>query len=205
MWRLRKRLGPTRFFVAGEYGKISRRPHFHAILFGQGFPGGTLVGSDIRAHPILENLWPHGFSSVGAVTYGSAHYVAAYCVKKLATSPDSDAYRYLDPRTGEILPLVPEFCHMSLRPGLGYPWFQKYWADVYQARDGVVQMGGFTVPAPRYYDKLLSTFNSDLHDYKQFERYAKSALFLDDTTPARLAVRETCAYARYNHKERRSL
>ena len=35
MKRVRKKFGPTRFFMCGEYGDENRRPHFHAGLFGE--------------------------------------------------------------------------------------------------------------------------------------------------------------------------
>jgi len=38
MKRLRFHMGPTRFFMCGEYGEENFRPHFHALLFGREFP-----------------------------------------------------------------------------------------------------------------------------------------------------------------------
>jgi hypothetical protein len=89
---------------------------------------------------------------------------------------------------------------MSLRPGIGYAWFQKYWREVYVARDGCVLHGGKTVPAPSYYDKLLQNLDFDLADHKKVARYAQSLSFAHDTTPARLLTREICATAKIQQR-----
>jgi len=34
--------------------------------------------------------------------------------------------------TGEISELEPEFCHMSLKPGIGHDWLRLYWPEVIQ-------------------------------------------------------------------------
>jgi len=147
MYRLRREVGPTRFFCAGEYGAKTLRPHFHAILFGLALSDRLAIGDRLYRSPLLERLWPFGFSSVGDVTMQSAMYVAKYTCK---VDSRLDRYERVDPRTGEVVQCVPEFARMSLRPGLGATWFAKYWREVYEARDGVVQYGGKVLPAPRF-------------------------------------------------------
>lgn len=200
LWRLRKEVGPTRYFVAGEYGSKDGRPHWHALLFGRSFSDRVAIGSELFRSPSLERLWPLGFSSVGDVTPASAMYVAKYCTKVVRGDGADKHYSRLDLRTGEIVRVVPEFARMSLRPGIGAKWFYKYWPEVYVARDGVVMHGGFTVPAPRYYDALLDLAENDLMDSKRAERYTRAGKFVEDTSPARLAVREACAVANHNRK-----
>jgi len=197
---LRRKLGATRFFACGEYGEQTQRPHFHALLFGRTFPDPVLQGTDLFTSQILSKLWPHGFSSFGNCTYQSAAYVAGYSLKKVS-GPNADShYLAIDWRTGELVERTPEFGRMSLKPGIGYTWFQKYWPEVYLARDGCVLKGGKMIPAPRYYDKLLQDLDFDLADSKSFERYTKAAAFADDNTRERLAVRETCAKARVSQR-----
>lgn len=188
----------VRFFACGEYGDINLRPHFHAILFGYQPTDGVPCGKDIFSSKVLSRLWPFGFSSFGGVSYQSASYVAGYCLKKVsnnARSADLYSKRYsrVDPRTGELVTVEPEMGRMSLKPGIGYSWFQKYWREVYLARDGCVLKGGTQVPAPRYYDKLLESLDSDLSDQVFYNRYVNADRFLADTTPERLAVREFIA------------
>lgn len=204
MYRLRKRLGPTRFFMCGEYGGQTLRPHFHALLFGQGFPDREPLSSTLYRSRTLEDLWRFGFSSVGDVSMQSAGYVARYALKKVSGDRAAAHYERLDTRTGEIVSVVPEFGHMSLKPGIGFSWFAKYWQDVFAARDGVV-VKGRVVPSPRYYCRLLESIDPDRVDELEFERYVKSGLISADTTRERLATRELCALARERSRKERSL
>jgi len=204
MYRARKLLGPTRFFMSGEYGTKRLRPHFHALLFGQGFPDRKLIGDNLYRSPVLESLWRNGFSSVGDVTYSSAAYVAKYSLKKVSGPPARDHYLRFDRGTGEIVSVIPEFARMSLKPGIGYNWFMKYWKEVFLARDGIV-IDGREVPSPRYYFDLLDRMDGDLHDAVEFNRYVHSERFKDDCTPERLLSREICALANERRSKERVL
>lgn len=167
MYRVRARYGPTRFFMGGEYGETTGRPHFHALLFGREFDRTNQVSEEAFESPALQSLWPFGFSSVGDVTLQSAQYVAKYCVKKITGKEAEAHYLRVDKQTGEYVYVQPEFGHMSLKPGLGYEWFSKYWKEVYGPRDGVPLKGGVVVPAPRYYDTLL--FRQQLRRYGEIK------------------------------------
>lgn len=190
-----------RFFVGGEYGDDKSRPHFHCLLFGVDFPDKKVLtknkyGHDLFRSAELEKLWPFGFSSFGAVTVQSAAYCAKYTMEKQYGDVAADYYKRVNLQTGEIVDVVPEFGRMSLRPGIGYPWFQKYWKDVYAARDGVI-VEGKKVPPPRYYDRLLEEMVPLLKDEKEFDRYLRGLKFLEDSTPDRLAAREMVEQAKY--------
>lgn len=98
---------------------------------------------------------------------------------------------------------------MSLRPGIGRPWFDKYWRDVYAARDGVVREGGRVVPPPRIYDKWLSELPDGFagerwEELKFGAREERARAFAGDSTRERLIVRERCALAKraFLHKEK---
>jgi hypothetical protein len=201
MKRLRFAHGPTRFFMGGEYGSKLKRPHFHALLFGRSFSDRAAIGDRLFRSPSLEKLWPFGFSSVGDLTLQSALYVAKYSCK-VVTGERADAhYSRVDLRTGEVVQVAPEYGRMSLKPGIGAKWFEKYWREVYLARDGVCLPGGQVVPPPRYYDELLLKLDVDLAESKEFERYERAAKYLEDCSPSRLAAREACALANYNRKQ----
>lgn len=100
--RLRRALFPRtiRYFLAGEYGEITHRPHFHAAIFGlDRITGGGVDGKG----GLVQELWERGFTSVGELNFESAQYIAGYLTKKVV----GDEYS------------VREFSRMSLRPGIG--------------------------------------------------------------------------------------
>jgi len=205
MKRLRKLKGGSRFFMCGEYGSVNLRPHFHALLFGVRFNGLDSIGTNLFRSGELERLWPYGFSSIGSVTYESAGYVARYSLKKVVGVGAFSHYCRVDRVSGEYVQVVPEFARMSLKPGIGFDWFRKYWKEVYGPRDGVVLVGGRVSPAPRYYDQMLEVLYNDVFEDKKRERYVNGGKFVDECTPERLAVRELCAKAKLAFKSQRSL
>lgn len=195
MKRLRKFVSPVRvrYFACGEYGEVGYRPHYHALIFGMDFLDKKLwkktdAGSLIYRSKVLERLWPLGHSSVGEMNFQSAAYVARYAMKKLnGDVVDSRSYGRVDLRSGEILPLVAEFIHMSLKPGIGRAWIEKYVDDVY-AFDRVVVNGVETKP-PRYYDKFVQVKHPFAWRDIAFDREEKALSRAADQTDARLDVR----------------
>lgn len=205
MKRLRKRVGPIRFYMCGEYGEQFARPHFHSMIFGYSFPDRKAFkqsgsGSMIYRSAELESLWPYGFSSVGDATFESAAYVARYVMKKVTGGRAQAHYEALDYDTGEIVSRVPEFNKMSLKPGIGASWFHKYHSDVFP-HDRVVVNGIPTKP-PRYYDKLADKYlDFDFEEIK-FKRFVDSISRLSDNTPERLIAKEIVTNARLSHLKR---
>lgn len=215
MRRLRKRYGcwdvelgswVPRFFMCGEYGELNHRAHFHAILFGVGFPDRVYLrttpsGSRLYRSAQLEELWPAGFSSVGDVTFESAAYVARYVMKKVTGERADEHYLRVEGSTGEILSVEPEFCRMSLKPGIGATWFQRFSGDVFP-QDYVV-LNGTKLRPPRYYDKLLARSDPLLGSASECERELRRLALSDsDSSPDRLAVQEQVATARLRFKKR---
>lgn len=201
MKRLRKRVGTkVRFYCGGEYGEEQMRPHFHACLFGYDFPDKlyykkTGSGQSIYTSKLLESLWPLGLSSVGSVTFESAAYIARYCVQKVTGDLAESHYRVVTD-DGEIIDRVPEFNHMSLKPGIGKPWLDKFRTDVFP-RDYVVVNGVKTKP-PKYYDRLFEkedpgTF-SEIVAQRELDGYGQR--LLGEQSDARLAVKEQISLAR---------
>lgn len=181
MRKIRKHAGPgVRFFLAGEYGTVCRiclksrklckcggyadksnripgRPHYHACLFNIDFPDKKFfkMRGEHRLYTsaTLERLWPYGFSSLGALTFGSACYVGQYCTKKKNGRLAGSHYLFPDRLTGEIISRKPEYAVMSRNPGIGAEWYARYSQEVW-ARDSVIS-NGKEAPPPRYYLKLL--------------------------------------------------
>lgn len=200
-YSLRQRI---RFFMCGEYGEVTQRPHYHACLFGVHFDDREFLkrmksGCNIYTSDLLSELWPAGHSSIGDVTFESAAYVARYVVKKVTGAAAAAHYRVVD-SDGVVHFRTPEFTHMSLKPGIGAPWYAKFASDVYP-RDEVV-IRGMAMKPPKYYDNLLEKFDPDTREWLDAERYKKSLRCADDATPARLRVREKDARARLSFKRR---
>ena len=168
MKRLRKRFGKARFYMCGEYGENTSRPHFHACLFGIFFPDRELFrrlesGSNLYTSKVLNELWPYGFSSVGDVTFESAAYVARYVLKKMFDDKDRlkdmvvmlrhgcsyDELEEFEKRIGKEV-----FSTMSRRPGIGRDWFEKWRGDVFPSDFVVVR--GMKMKPPRYYTDLFA-------------------------------------------------
>lgn len=197
---------PVRFFMAGEYGERRRRPHFHACLFGLDLADRiswrtTASGFAHFRSPFLERFWPHGHVELGSLTLESARYVASYCVKKISGRASSEAYRSVDRDTGEVSSLAPEFGRMSLKPGIGFSWISKFYTDVFP-RDFVVVQGR-KLPVPKYYDSWLKVHRPEMYERLQLQRYQVSCSRANDSTSARLEVRERVALAGVSQSKRK--
>lgn len=107
--RARKELYPRRFryFLVGEYGDVSRRPHYHLSLFGVSSLSRNADTGEYFERSAART-WGKGFVQVAEFNELTAQYVAGYVVKKMTHAND--------PR---LLGLSPEFARMSRRPGLG--------------------------------------------------------------------------------------
>jgi hypothetical protein len=150
MKRLRKEYGDgIRFFASGEYGDENDRAHYHALLFNHDFPDKLpwrlSRGNQLYRSASLERLWPFGFSTIGAVNFQTANYVARYVVKKLRGSLAQQQYADREP----------PFVLMSRNPGIGAAWFAKHASDVYPG-GSIVYGEGRKRRSPRYFDKLHS-------------------------------------------------
>lgn len=156
--RLRKRCGSFRFYHCGEYGERTLRPHYHACIFGLDFSGSREEfarpgGHKLYRSPVLDDLWPHGFHSIGELTFDSAAYVARYVTKKVTGAQAERHYERVDLATGEVWSVRPEYSTMSRRPGIGRAFYDRFKDEVYE-HDSVIFKGAEYAP-PRYFDRLL--------------------------------------------------
>lgn len=196
MRRLRKRGAGIRFFVAGEYGKLYRRPHWHAILFNLTLPDAEELQNGTLRSSSLERLWGRGNVVAGGVTAQSAAYVAGYTQSKSYGRAAQAAYEDLvDPETGEVSSRRPEFCQMSRDPGIGAYWYKRFAGDLFP-EDQAIQEGK-TWKVPRYYWNRFKEDHPLDAEEVAYERYLR-ALVLDpeESTPERRAVREEVSEAR---------
>lgn len=209
--RLRKHLGSkrVRYFHCGEYGDDNSRPHYHALLFGHDFPDKKFHKNNFQGDPIftskvLDDLWQLGHCYLGAVTFESAAYVARYVMKKITGDLANHFYQALDPDTGELVPIVPEY--MTCSRGIGRGWFERFSSDVFPSDFLVVD--GRKIPVPRFYEKLLKRQDADALAAVKSKR-RKTAVNpktilkrVRNSRPKRLVVRETVVKSRLNLSKR---
>lgn len=192
--RLRKKCGSFRYFACGEYGEKGLRPHYHAIIFGLSFQEdrkklSTNGRGDILYYSkTLTETWQNGHATVGSFTYATAAYTARYILKKIGGEHAHNHYYRADPRTGQLSHVVPEFACMSLKPGIGYGWWEKYKADAFPS-DFLTHEGKRHV-VPRYYTNLFKKENENGHKQIIAKRKREMKRFAHDNTPDRLAVKE---------------
>jgi uncharacterized protein YlaI len=208
MKRLRKRFPNRniRFYMCGEYGERDARPHFHALLFNFDFEDRTVwkkteSGSIIYRSAALEELWSFGYSSIGDVTLQSAGYVARYVMKKMTGDFAKRWYERVNPHTGELTRLTPEFNRMSLKPGIAQAWFDKFYADVYP-QDAVVLEGGRKMKPPKFYDLKYEKLDPYRYEEVKMERVLRALSRPRDDSPERLAVKEEVLAAQIKKLER---
>jgi len=193
-----------RFFMCGEYGPLNLRPHYHACLFNINFVdripiGKSASGAVFFDSAILRDLWSHGHVSVQDLNRSAAAYCARYIVDKVTGDAAEAHYRSVD-SDGVVSSRLPEFCHCSLKPGIGSDWFRKFGRDIYP-HDFVIAEGRKERP-PKYYDKLLKRSDRSAIDDIKYSREVKSREFPEEATDARLRVREQVHTARLSTKVR---
>lgn len=158
--RLRKRLGKQKlsYYLCGEYGENTLRPHYHAVILGPDFPGRVAADhrrgvKDVWTDDVVSSAWPFGIHELSPVSFAACAYVAGYVAKKVKFAHDPNRYTRVDTDTGELFELQPEFSRMSRRPAIGRPFIERYWRDVYP-RD-YVPIEGKEYKPPRYYDRWM--------------------------------------------------
>jgi hypothetical protein len=202
--RTNKVTRPIRYYMAGEYGTQRGRPHYHACLFNFSFTDleflrRTNSGSNLYRSAQLESLWPHGFSSVGDVTFESAAYVARYVMKKMKQE-EVDTGALVDLETGEIMPRAPEYNRMSLKPGIGANFLDKYKSDVFP--NDYVIVNGHKAKPPRYYFKRLEQADPETYEYVKGNRELRGLIECEDNTEERLGARRKVLQAKLNQLQR---
>lgn len=151
--RLRKEAGKLRYYMAGEYGEETSRPHYHACIFGWK-PDDLQVWKEktdfnLYTSKTLNDIWGQGYVVVGDVTWDSAAYCARYVLKKLNKKEDVQKAEKQ---------LQKEFVAMSRRPGIAQGWYEKYKDDVYPM-DKIVISDKIKVRPPRYFDDRYEVGN----------------------------------------------
>lgn len=212
MKRFRKSISPTRvrYFMCGEYGSELGRPHFHALIFGYDFDDQVLWKKNKKGQPInisgkLSTLWGNGISTVQELNYETAQYTAQYVTKKITGELAETHYQKVDPETGEVINLKPEYARMSTDGGIGKRWLDEYaWSDVLHSDDVPVRTSkGFCVkPVPRYYDKVNYKDNKEGLEKVKKARRKKARRYAADQKPHRLEAIAECQESRLKLSKR---
>nr|CDL65906.1 unnamed protein product [uncultured bacterium] len=180
--RLRKMYPDTkiRFFLSGEYGPKTFRPHYHAIIFGVDFAHDRYVWRVRRADnmfvnyyrsPSLERAWsvynndvgdyvPIGNVEFSDVSWHTCAYVARYVTKKL-TGNLAQFYTTFN--------LTPPFSLMSRKPGIAYQYYADHGLDIYD-NDKInisTERGGLSMLPPKYFDHFYELDAPD--DYVNYK------------------------------------
>lgn len=213
MKRVRKKYPQKiRYFHVGEYGAKCKhieawetdrtvkdcpgcdvgRPHYHACLFNISFadrePVGQRNGVVYYTSRELQELWPFGFVQVGDITFESAAYAARYCLKKI-TGPQADNWYQVTDNCGEVRKVEPEYTTMSLKPGIGADWYEKYKTDIFPSDEVPVPGSGVFKKVPRYYESLLEREDPGLLEEVKLLREAFKKAHGDEYTPERLMAK----------------
>lgn len=181
--RLRKSIEPKkiRFFQCGEYGDSTSRPHHHMLLFNHRFDDMLIIRRGdypLFNSATLDQLWGHGFCSIGELNFDTACYCARYILKKITGEPAADHY------SGR----KPEYTTMSRRPGIGRGFYDLYPGDIYNF-DRVVVTDQFLCKPPKFYDKLFEVDQPEKFQQIKEERRRK-AIENTENTPERRKIKK---------------
>lgn len=155
-----KRLGKERplgirYFLAGEYGDRTMRPHYHAIMMNCPlndirFIGNNKLGMPLYTSDLMTETWGFGHVTIGRMTWQTAAYVARYTLKK--ASGDTDALY-------EKLGLEPEYTVMSRMPGIGCEYLMKHSQEIYTDDEIILPALSKDKPnvqrPPKYFDRVF--------------------------------------------------
>ena len=115
-----------KYYLVGEYGDKTRRPHYHALLFN--------VKREVIEN--VSSIWKQGHIKVGTVTPESINYCTKYMLKQQFGKRDWRAK---------------PFTTMSRRPAIGMQYLDN--ADWHKHRDSITvrNTNGNYQAMPRYY------------------------------------------------------
>ncbi|QCS36149.1 replication initiator protein [Capybara microvirus Cap1_SP_141] len=153
-----------RYFIAGEYGETSARPHYHAVIYNLPldkldlqFYKTNFNGDLYYTSPVLESIWTHGYVVLSDFSWQTGAYTARYILKK-QFGKASDQFKL----TG----FPQEFVLMSRKPGLGRQYFNENIDDLI-AYDGDICRPGQKSKPGRYFDSLIE--DADPEKYKDLK------------------------------------
>lgn len=153
--RLRKGYqGGIRYFLAGEYGEKTGRPHYHMIIYGwyptDLTPIHKLTKSSHLTSKKLEEIWGKGNVDIAPATPETYRYVAGYVTKKL----------YGDDNKYKEWGMQAPYCVMSRMPGLGDEYYNQHKEEIWE-QGYITCAGGKHARIPDYYYRKLEEENPE--------------------------------------------
>lgn len=114
MKRLRKQYPDNhiKYFAVGEYGSMTKRPHYHAIIFNLPLDDLLPCGLKMFSSKKLESIWQKGRCTVQDVNSTTCRYVCGYMLKD--TRPKSEFKR---------IGIEPPFTLISKKPSIGIDYY----------------------------------------------------------------------------------
>lgn len=160
-----------KYLFSAEYGDHTLRSHYHAILFGLVLDDlveykKTDLGFSLYTSEFVSKAWskkcpvdekPDFYNGSGhprrylgrvliaPVSFETFAYVARYTMKKAG---DDDYFFYRNSLSFK------EFNLMSLKPAIGYQYYEDHKFDIYKY-DAIYLPDGKVFKPPKYYDKLF--------------------------------------------------
>ena len=149
----------------------------------------------------MEKLWPYGFATIGELNFDIAAYTAGYILKKITGNASLDAYLRNDEYGVAFWVLAP-YVTMSLKPGIGADFYEKFKNDFFPSDESPVPGKGIINKVPRYYETILAHENPQLLEVVKKVRQEFIKTHGDDFTPERLKAKYECQKARQIRKQR---
>lgn len=179
---------PIRYYIAGEYGAKTSRPHYHAIVFGLPLDDLCLYqssedGNNYYISPKLQKTWSAptdvsrlprkgsdtplawiGRIIITRVTWDTCAYTARYAAGKQLHSLDTFFQDY---------GLPPPFCLMSRRPGIGKQWYLDHPESLeHEFISLATREKGLKFPPPKYFSYLQALDDPDAAEVRKSQRRA---------------------------------
>lgn len=178
--RLRKVLfgshkGNLKYFLSGEVGEKTLRPHYHAIIYNLPLP-------DLRFYKVvgrtvyyisdwLSNVWGLGYVVIGKVNEKTVSYTCSYTMKKVGF------LQSIESSLNEVIRLKPlglssalvraymganilprPFALVSRRKALGREYFENNFNEIMNG------LPAFNLSKVTYFDNLLKKYDVDLFE-----------------------------------------
>jgi hypothetical protein len=123
-------------------------------------------------------------------------------MKKITGKKAEEHYMKVDPATGELYRIEPEYITMSLKPGIGRNFYEKYKTDFFPADECPVPGRGVYKSVPRHYENLFAKEDPDTYEKIKAARKHYHDTHRNEYSPERLAVKKKVKEAQLKQLKR---